>query len=182
MAPLKSKALSVPQDRAQAGKAMAEFAAIDRSIEQLQILMNEQIAKIKQQFFDKALPLRIRADAIAASLQAFCEANRDELTGGRKTKTVDFGVGKAVWRSTLAKVNISAKDEADLITHLRNSPDPELQQFLRAAFELDRVMVLRHPDKVKELPGVEIAEAAETFEIKPAAEKIPEAALAEAAQ
>src|SRR4051812_14418904 len=83
MAPAKAKAVSVPQNREQAGMALAEYAALDRAVDQLAILMNEQIAKIKAEYFQKALPLRVKAEEIETALQAFCEANRDQLTNNR---------------------------------------------------------------------------------------------------
>jgi phage host-nuclease inhibitor protein Gam len=177
MAPAKAKALTVPQNREQAGAALARYAQLDRAVDRLEIQMNEEIAKIKEAYFQTALPIRIEAEEIEAALQSFCEANRDTLTNNRNTKTIDFGVGKTSWRSTPAKVTVNGKEE-DLVDHIKRSEDPELKKFLRATFEIDKVQVLRNPDQVGKLPGVEIVRGFETFEIKPDAAKIPESAEA----
>jgi phage host-nuclease inhibitor protein Gam len=180
MAPAKTKAVSLPQNREQASAALAEYAALDRTVDQLEILMNEQIAAIKADYFQKALPFRTRSEALASALQSYCEANRDQLTDNRSSKTVDFGVGKASWRNTLATVAISGK-EKDLVDYIQQSADEELKPFLRATFELNRVALLRNPNLAKSIPGIDIVEAGETFAIKPDTAKIPEAAPAEAA-
>jgi len=181
MAPKKSKANPVPQDRAQASKALAEFAAIEREIDQLEIEMNGLIAEVKKDYFDRALPLRQKADALEEGLQTYCEANRDDLTKGRKSKTVSFGVGKVEWRIQPKKVVINGKEES-LVDYIRHSEDDDLKKFIRTTFELNRVEVLRHPDELAKLPGVEIADSYETFQIKPDSAKIPDDLPAEAAQ
>lgn len=181
MAPAKTKALEVPQNREQACAVLAEYASADRAVDQLEIQMNEEIAAIKAAYFQRALPLRARAEEIATVLKAFCEANRDQLTDQRRTKTADLGVGKVSWRNNPAKVAITGKED-DLVDFIKRSEDQEIRAFLRQTFEINRVALLRNPNLAKTLPGVDITEGFEAFEIKPDAAKIPEAVAAEAAE
>ena len=177
----KSIAAAVPQNRDEAGKAIAEFAAIERSIAEIEIEMNKFIAEIKESYIAHARPLRAKADAIAVGVQAYCEANRNDLTNCRKVKTVDFGVGKVAWRNQPAKVTFTGKED-DLVDFIRRSEDAELSDMLRATFEINRVFALSRPDLVAKVPGIEIAEGFEAFEIKPDKAKLPETATAEAAE
>ncbi|ACF01874.1 Mu Gam family protein [Rhodopseudomonas palustris TIE-1] len=177
----KSVACPVPQSRDEAGKAVAEFAAIDRQLAEIEIEMNKFIAEVKETFFARAAPLRLKADAIAGAVQAYCEANRSDLTNSGKKKTVDFGVGKVSWRNQPSKVTFSGKED-DLIDFIRRSNDVELSDMLRATFEVNRVFALSRPDLVAKVPGIEITEGGESFEIKPDKTALPDSSVAEAAE
>jgi phage host-nuclease inhibitor protein Gam len=173
-------AVDVPQDRAEAVAALAEYGAVQRELERLETLMNEEIAAVKQTASVKAEPFRARAEALETSLQVFCEANRKALmkeSGG--AKTVDMGVGKVIWRWQPAKVVLKAK-EKDTIEAIQAGGEA-MAGFLRATFEINKVGMLRNPALARTLDGVEIVEGVETFEVKWDSVKIPEAKTEEAA-
>jgi phage host-nuclease inhibitor protein Gam len=181
MATRKTNAISVPQDREQAAAALADYGATQRRLDGLETEMNDAIAQLKLDFVRRAAPFRVKLEALEAGITAFCAANRQQLTNGGRTKTVDFGVGKASWRWNNPKVTVKGKEE-DTVKFLQRSEKPELREFVRETFEIDRVAMLRNPKLAATISGVEIVEGVETFEIKPDGVKIPEAEVAEAAE
>jgi phage host-nuclease inhibitor protein Gam len=177
----KSPANPVPQTREDACKALAEYAEIDRAVTQLTIEMNARLDEIKRDYYTRAQPLTAKAETLSSAIQAFCEANRSDLTKAGKTKTVNFGVGKVSWKNQPAKVAFTGNED-DLIDFIRRSEDKELSDLLRATFAINRVFALNRPDLVSKVPGIEIVEGSEAFEIKPDKAKLPETATAEAAE
>jgi phage host-nuclease inhibitor protein Gam len=180
MSPRKTYAISIPQDRNQATTALALYGETGRGLDRLEAEMNDAIAQIKKDFAKRAAPFREKMEALEQGITAFCAANRKQLTGDGKTKTVDLDVGKVSWRWNPAKVTVKGKEE-NAVKFLQGSDDPELQKFVRVTHEVDRVAMLRNPNLAKTIDGVEITEGVETFEIKPDSARIPED-VAEAAE
>ncbi len=173
-------AARIPQDRAEATTALAEYGAAMRELERLETALNEEIAEVKQVYVKHAEPFRAKAEQLAAGLQAYCEANKKALTDEAGAKTVDFRVGKVAWRWQPAKVVLRGK-EKDTIEAIQAGGEA-MAGFLRATFEINKVGMLRNPQLARTLDGVEIVEGAETFEVKPDSVKIPEAKAQEPAQ
>jgi phage host-nuclease inhibitor protein Gam len=141
--------------------------------------MNDKIAGIKFASSIEAEPHRTKVEQMERALQAYCEANRKQLTKDGKTKTVDLDVGKAQWRWNPAKVTIRGKEET-VVEHLKRAESEELKKFLRPSVEIDRVAMLRDPKVAATVEGVEITPGVETFEIKPDTAKVPETSEAAA--
>ena len=160
----KSKASTapIPKDRLEASSFIAEIGCIDRDIVRLDADLKDELAKAKERVEAQALPMVERKSLLLEGLQIYCEANREELTGG-KTKTVSFPAGSVSWRMRPRKVNVRGKLET-IIAVLK---EKKLRSLLRVTFELNKEAILAAPEKVTGISGLSIGSAGEDFDVEP---------------
>lgn len=162
-------AIKVPQTREEATAMLAEYGSVARKIEHLETSLNQALADTKQKFVEQSQPLEAQAKELFKGLQTYCDAHRQTLTGGDKSKTVDFGTGKVSWRHNPAKVSFRGKVE-EIVARIKDAGD-EFKAFLRETVEVDKVAMLRNPNLAKKIDGVKIASAGETFTVEPFADE-----------
>lgn len=168
-------AVRVPQSREEASSMIADYGMKLREVGRIEADMNDLLAEVKKEYLARATPLADEANDLLKGLQIWCEANRAQLTQCGKSKTVDLGTGKVSWRYNPAKVSLRGKAE-DIIARIKDAGEAYLK-FLRETVELDRVAMLRDPNLAKQIEGVRIASAGETFTVEPfAAEQLAEVA------
>jgi phage host-nuclease inhibitor protein Gam len=136
-----------------------------RLLKQKRILVekrDERVLKIKQQY---AEPLENIEKAIEACLDAICKSangNRDKLLVKGK-KVVYMNSGHLSWRMGRNRLEIT--DEVAAINYLIGiSNRPEL---LKRKFSINQIELLRHPQLVEEMDGVEFVPASEYLYVKP---------------
>lgn len=171
----KAKAIArVPQSREEAVALLVEYGTAQREIDLISTVMNEALAKAKEDAVTKAMPFAKVSEEIALGLQVFCEANRAVLTNNNATKTIDFGTGSVSWRVQPASVTLRGVDE--IIKAIQDGGE-SLAPFLRTTVEVDKVAMLRNPNLARTITGVTVASAGEAFTIEPFGdESLPEAA------
>lgn len=168
-----ARAVSVPQNREEATAMLAQYGDLLRQIEHIEVDLNQALADAKKDAVERAAPLRDEAEQLFKGLQTFCDANRVALTNNGAAKTVDFGTGKVSWRWNPAKVSLRGKVE-EIISRIKAAGD-QYHDFLRVTFEVDKVAMLRDPNRAMRIEGVKVAPAGETFAIETfAEEKLPE--------
>lgn len=158
----KASSAPIPKDRQEASSFIAEMGRIEREVIRIDANLKDELAAIKERVEEQALPLVKRKSELFEGLQIYCEANREELTGG-KTKTVSFPAGTVSWRSRPPKVNVRAKLET-IIAALR---EKGLRSLLRVTYELNKEAILAAPAKIEGVPGISIASAGEDFAVEP---------------
>lgn len=154
-------AVSIPQSRDQASEYIRIIGEEQRKLRGLELQMNEELAKIKERFELIADPLRKNVDAKTEGLHTWCEANRDNLTQGGKTKTVALPAGEVSWRTRPPSVRITGAEAVlDALARLG------LGRFVRRKEEINKEAILNEPDAVRGVPGIAINQG-EDFIVTP---------------
>ena len=134
----------VPQSRAQVTEAIALIGKHQRERTRIQATMNDNLALIREKFEAEAAPLGETLNALTEGVHVWCEAHRDELTEGGKTKTLIKG--------------------AETVIEIFRARG--LLGFIRTKEEIDKEAILADPEAVAGIRGVRI-EQAEQFVIEP---------------
>ena len=164
MARRKTAALTapVPQDDDQARAQIREIGDLERQQTRLQTQLDDKIAKLKQEFGDKAGPLKARLTALETGLQTYCEAHRDRLTRAGKVKSHDFITGEVKWRTKPPRVKLTGV--TDVIDRLQTAG---FVQFLRQKVEPNKEAMLDDPDLAETIDGISIISGEEEFIVEP---------------
>lgn len=154
--------LPVPQNRDDAAETLRMIGETNRHVARLEADMNDRIATIKDEAEKLAAPLREQVVARTEGLKAWCEANRDALTNGGKTKTADLGTGKISWRLRPPSVRISGTERViEAIKKLG------FTAFLRTKEEVNKDAILADADKARMIAGISIGSEGEDFIAEP---------------
>ncbi len=151
----------VPQKREDVAELIAAIGIDSREITLLEVEMNDELSRIKERFEQLAEPARRRIDANRLGVQAFCEANRAELTVNGRVKTHQFTSGEVQWRTRPPSVRITGEEA--VMFSLRSLG---LQRFIREKQEINREAILNYPGQVAGVPGIRISQI-EDFIVTP---------------
>ena len=162
--------VTVPQNRDEVTAAIAEIGRLMRERLRLEAAQGDEISVIRERYEAQAQPLGERVQALTMGIETWCAANRAELTGGDKRKTVTFPTGDVRWRMTPPKVSLRGVEEV-----LKQLRALKLQRFIRTSEEVNKEAVLADPKAVADVTGITISQG-EDFEVLP-----HEAPLAEVA-
>lgn len=152
----------VPQDRAEAERALARLGEIQRSQAVTAKALEETIAAARARAEEEARPLVEEATQLTRGLEIWATANRMTLTDGNRTKTVKLAAGEIAWRSKPPSVRL--KDAPAVIVELTKL---QLQRFLRTKVEVNKEAMLAEPALARMVPGVKIASDGEEFVVTP---------------
>lgn len=155
--------IAVPQTKDEARSYVARIGVLNRQIARDQANLNDRIAKLKEAAEVAAAPLQEEADRLTEGLKIWGEANRRELTGGDKTKTVDLGTGEIKWRLQPPRVSIRGGVEAVIEACKRLG----LQRFVRTKEEISKEAMQAEADVARTIPGVSIGSEGEAFVVEP---------------
>lgn len=81
----------VVDDQTQAEGILAEIAAIDRKLTNVQVTMNEEIDAAKKKAADAKVPLEARRKELGAALKTWATMNKSVLFAKRKSLDLAFG-------------------------------------------------------------------------------------------
>ncbi len=157
-------AVAVPQSKEEAAKLITEYGTLLRKIDAIDVECSQKIADINDVAVKAAGPYAARACEVFEALRAYCAANRTALVKGNG-KTINFGTGKASWRTRNAKVNVDGQQD-DIIKRIEAMGE-KFADFLRVATTLNKVAMLNDPTRAELVIGVTIEPAGEDFSIKP---------------
>lgn len=155
--------IAVPQTKDEARSYVARVGVLNRQIARDQANLNDRIAKLKEAAEVAAAPLQEEADRLTEGLKIWGEANRRELTGGDKTKTVDLGTGEIKWRLQPPRVTIRGGVEAVIEACKRLG----LQRFVRTKEEISKEAMQSEAEIARTIPGVSIGSEGEAFVVEP---------------
>lgn len=159
----------VPQSRGQVVDSIREIGERQRELQRLQAAMNDELAAVKERWEHVAAPHAQRIDALNQGVQIWCEANRDTLTQGGKTKTAAFASGEVAWRMRPPSVRVTGKDA--VLDALRRAG---LRRFIREIQEVNKEAILNEPEAVALVPGIVISQG-EDFIVTPFEAELSEA-------
>ena len=152
----------VPQSKDEVAADIKRIGDLQREQQALVAQMNESIAEITAVAQPKIEELAQKIDALQDGVQSWCEANRDALTHGGKTKSADFITGTVGWRQRPPSVNVRGLDVVlDTLRRLR------LDRFIRVKEEVNKEAVLADPEAVRGVAGLTIRSGVEDFIISP---------------
>ena len=151
----------VAQSRADVETGIKKIGVAQRKLQRIEADMNDELAKIKERYENQGKPLREEIDRFQKGVQAWCEANRDQLTNGGKTKTAAFTTGEVNWRTRPPSVSIrGAEAVMDALKRLG------LGRFIRSKEEINKEAILNEPEAVQGVAGIGISQG-EDFNIEP---------------
>lgn len=158
---LKAKAqIRVPQTKDEAAADIKKIGDLQREIMRSTSDMNDAIAKITALYQPSMESLGEQIKELQGGVQAFCEANRDDLCG--KGKTANLITGEVQWRQRPPSVRITGADA--VIETLQRLG---LSQFIRMKHEVNKEMILNEPEAVKGVAGITVVTGVEDFVITP---------------
>lgn len=163
-------AIPVPQSREQVVGAIAEIGQRQRERERIQAAMNDELAAVRQRYEEEARPHADAITRLSDGVHLWCEANRDELTNGGKTKTASLSSGEVKWRMRPHKVSLRGLD--NIIDACKKLG---LTRFLRVKEEVNKDAMLAEPDLAQTITGVSISQG-EDFVIVPFETELEEVA------
>jgi phage host-nuclease inhibitor protein Gam len=166
-----------PRDAEEANAYLAQIGALQRDLVLIQAALNEAHAADKARAEAEAAPLVAQAERLTRGVQIWAEANRESLTGGGRSKTVQLAAGEIAWRSRPPSVRI--RDVAGVLVALATAG---LHRFVRVKQEIDKEAMLREPALASAVPGVSIGSAGEEFVVTPHEVTLAAASGAGAAQ
>ncbi len=151
----------VAQSKVEVEDCIREAGELQRLLAQAELAYAEQQAQIKEAHLAACRPISERLSQLSNAVQVWCEAHRDEITQGGKTKTVVFTTGEVSWRTAPPSVRIQ-KAEVVLATLKRLG----LSRFIRLKEEPNKEAMLAEVDIAKAVAGISISQG-ESFELKP---------------
>ena len=159
---LKTPAMDTPQSRDDVARLIRDLGDLQREFLRETTEMNDAIGAITQNYQPALAALTQRIEKLQAGVQAWCEANRGELTGDGKVKTANLVTGEVQWRQRPPSVRVRALDV--VIDSLRKFG---LDRFIRVREELNKEAILADPAAVDGIAGISIQTSVEDFVITP---------------
>lgn len=151
----------VPQTQQEVNDAIVEIGTRQRERDRIQTAMNAALAVTREKYETQAAPHGERIKALLSGVQTYCEAHRDELTKGGKTKTAKLAAGEVSWR--MRPPSVVVRGMVAVVDALKRL---DLGRFIRTKEELDKEAVLADPEGVSAIKGISIAQH-EDFVVKP---------------
>jgi phage host-nuclease inhibitor protein Gam len=160
----------IAQSRDEVVEAIAEIGRRQRERQRLEATMNDELAAIKQKYEEDAAPANEKIRELSKGVQAWCEANRAELTQAGKVKHANLPSGEVKWRMRPPSVAVRGVEAViDLLKRMN------LGRFVRSKEEINKEAILLEPDAVAQVPGIKITQA-EDFVIVPFESQLEEVA------
>ena len=117
---IKTPALKWPANtKEEVDTAIRRIGELQRERSRIQAEMNDEINSVNELYAQKAKQPIEEIDGRIASVQAWCESRRAELT--TTSKTVKFDAGEVRWRKLPPKVSIRKVDAVIQELQLRDS-------------------------------------------------------------
>ena len=154
--------INVPQNNGEAAADIRQIGDLQRNLARMQAEMNDAIAHVTASYQAPLEAMTKQITGLQKGVQAFCEANRDDLTNGGKVKTANLITGEVQWRQRPPSVRVTGAEA--VIETLRRLG---LSQFVRTKEEVNKEAILNEPEGVKGVAGISIVSGVEDFVITP---------------
>jgi phage host-nuclease inhibitor protein Gam len=154
--------VAVPQSKDECAYYINKIGRLHREIAVQTAAMNDEIAKITDRYTTVFAPLQDNIKFLQSGVQSWCEAYRNELTNGGKSKSGQFVTGTVQWRQKPPSVVVRGVDAViEALNRLG------LGRFVRIKEELNKEAILNEPEAVKGVAGLSIKTGVEDFVIQP---------------
>jgi phage host-nuclease inhibitor protein Gam len=180
----KVPAMPVPQTPEECAQYVYSLGETDRRI---QSVTKEVATKIAFLQASAALELEKLTDThkgLAKGIQAYCEANRDKLTNGGKTKTIKFLTGEVNWKKRPPSVEFKRGFKLEEI--IQKLKKAKFFEIIRTKEEVNKEALLELPIVIegqpdgltqehvtREVPEIIIRRDVEDFNIVPSEVQVP---------
>jgi phage host-nuclease inhibitor protein Gam len=155
-------AIAVPADKEEASKLIRKIGDLQRDHARVLAQLNDQIGELTERAQPLLDGIKEQISALQQGVQVWCEAHRDDLTAGGKTKTANLITGEVSWRQRPPSVRISGQDTViEMLERLG------LVRFVRTKKEVNKEAILLEPDAVLGVAGISISKGKEDFAIVP---------------
>lgn len=151
----------VPQTRDQVITLIARIGQHQRDRDRLEAAMNDELSAVRERWEAQAKPHALAIGELTKGIQLYCEAHRDELTRGGKTKTHTFASGEVKWRMRPPSVVVRGAEA--VIEALKKA---RLGRFVRVKEEVNKDAVLADPEAVAAINGISLRQK-EDFVVQP---------------
>ena len=161
--------LPVPQNDDAARETIRTIGDKGREAERLKAEMNDQIAELQERYGALVSPIGEEIEALKEGLATYCEANRDRLTKGGKTKTAEFATGKVSWRLKPARVTVTPRSAGletpeQMIDRLKSLG---FQRFVRTKEEYNKEAMREDAENARGIAGISVGSDGEDFIVEP---------------
>jgi len=154
--------INVPQNNGEAAADIRRIGDLQRNLARMQAEMNDAIAHVTGLYQAPLEAMTKQITDLQKGVQAFCEANRDDLTNGGKVKTANLITGEVQWRQRPPSVRVTGAES--VIETLRRLG---LSQFVRTKEEVNKEAILNEPEGVKGVAGITVVTGGGDFVITP---------------
>lgn len=158
----------VPQSLDEVSASILGIGELQRERDRIQADMNGRLARIRVHYEARAKPNAERIAKLTRGVATWCEAHRDELTHGGKTKTARLATGDVSWR--MRPPSVVVRGLSNVIAWFKANG---LTRFLRVKEELDKEAILADPEAVEMVKGLSISQR-EDFVVKPFSTELEE--------
>jgi len=160
----------IPQSREEAVEAIRQIGDHQRDRQRIKADLDDEIAKLRETADKALLPHNTAISELSAGVKVWAEANRESLTNGGRSKTVELMTGKVLWRLRPPRVAVRSIDAViDLCKRLG------LDRFVRTREELNKEAMLAEKDVASQVKGISISQG-EDFVIQPFETELEEVA------
>lgn len=154
--------IAAPQSRDECARWIAALGHQQRDLARLQAAMNDEIGAVTETYQPGIDTLSGQIKQTLAGIQTWCEAHRDEITEGGKTKSGNLVTGNVQWRQRPPSIAIrGAEAVMDTLDRLG------LGRFIRMRREPNKEAMLNEPDVVRGVAGISIVTGVEDFVVTP---------------
>jgi len=155
-------AVYVPQSKEDVISDIKKIGDLQRELDRSETEMNDAIGNITEKYAPGIEALKNDIETISKGVQSWCEAHRDELTQGGKTKTASLITGKVEWRNRPPSVAVRGADSVlDTLRRLG------LERFIRTKEEINKDAILNEPTALEGVAGITVRSGIEDFAITP---------------
>lgn len=155
---VKRAAVAAPSDEYEANDFVRQIGEVQRAIERADLEMNARLEEVKRPYAEEAERLERELTGLVDGLFAYASANKVELTGDGKRKSVQLAAGVFGWRQTPKAVAI--KDAKAVLARLK---DLKLERFIRTIEEPNKEAMLKEEAVAASVEGVTISQREEFF-------------------
>lgn len=179
---IKAPAAPAAQSRDECAAQIRQIGDLQRAIARRTADMNDAIAAITAQHQPQLDADAAEVKRLSASVQAWCEAHRHDITDGGRVKTANLITGEVAWRQRPPSVKVT-KVEAVIKTlkalalgrYLRTKEEIDKDAILAAhaaarsapADNPARAALIAEADKLSGVSGIEVVTGVEDFAITP---------------
>ncbi|MFV2030621.1 host-nuclease inhibitor Gam family protein [Neisseria sp. S1] len=167
---IKQKSIEAAQDKSEVTAFIRRIGDLQRDLKRLETEAGDKKAEIEEKYAELAAPLCAEITNLTERVAAYCEAHKDELTDGGKTKTVDFTTGLIKWRIRPPSVKVTGV--AAVLAWLKDKA--AYAEFVRTKQEIDKDAILNQKERFADgqVPGIKIVSGVEDFVIEPTEQEL----------
>jgi len=151
-----------PQHRAECAAWIKTLGDEQRALIREEAAMNDELAAITERWHAALEARKAKIMDTQAGIQAWCEANREELTENGKTKTANLITGAVQWRQRPPSCRVTGIAAVIQLLYER-----KLDRFVRVKEEVNKEAILNEPDAVYGVPGITVVSGVEDFVVTP---------------